>query len=304
VKTYCPPDQWNITAPVMEHHQRNDGGNRRINETFARYFRMPSGFVQTLYLSQVQQALAIKMAVEYWRTLRPHCMGALYWQLNDLWPVASWASLEYQGKWKQLHHHARRFFAPLAAFVTAPEAGFVELWVVNDLPTKASVRLSPALLDLDGKAVKGKNASSTPRTTLVAVQAGSVRRVARWAVADLVPEGDLDARFLQVSLEGQSEGRTYVHATTHVFTEFKRLHLRAPRIKMSVTGLAVRLETDVPAFFVVLNADGVRGEFDDNSITLLPGAPRTLTFAPKQPVGAVAFRKSLRIEHLQGSYAG
>ena len=89
---------------------------------------MPDGFENFVYLSQVQQGLAIKTAVEHWRHLRPVCMGTLYWQLNDLWPVCSWSSLEYGGKWKLLHYMAKRFYAPtiLSAFQTRDD--MVEVW--------------------------------------------------------------------------------------------------------------------------------------------------------------------------------
>jgi beta-mannosidase len=65
----------------------------------------PKDFANFVYLSQIQQGLAIKTAVEYWRSLKPHCMGTLYWQLNDTWPVASWSSLDYGGSWKAMHYH-------------------------------------------------------------------------------------------------------------------------------------------------------------------------------------------------------
>ncbi len=97
---FASGDDLNISSPVMESHQKNRGGNARIAETMFRYFRFPMDFADFVYLSQVQQGLAIKTAVEFWRSLKPHNMGALYWQLNDTWPVASWASLDHGGGWK------------------------------------------------------------------------------------------------------------------------------------------------------------------------------------------------------------
>lgn len=128
VRTYCPPKDWNLTSPTMEFHQRNDAGDRRILEMFARYFWMPAGFEQALYLSQVQQAVAIKTAAEGWRAPRPRCMGALYWQLNDVWPVASWSSLEHGGRWKALHHHARRFYQPVIVCVRTVKTRRARRW--------------------------------------------------------------------------------------------------------------------------------------------------------------------------------
>ena len=96
-----------------------------------------------VYLSQIQQGLAIKTAVEYWRSLKPHCMGTLYWQLNDTWPVASWSSLDYGGGWKALHYMARRFFQPVSV-VAIPEEGTLHFHGLNDLAGPQSLELSVA----------------------------------------------------------------------------------------------------------------------------------------------------------------
>ena len=97
IRRFADPADFNIAAPVMESHQKNRGGNARIAETMFRYFRFPVDFENFVYVSQVQQGLAIKTAVTHWRSLKPHCMGALIWQLNDTWPVCSWSSLDHGG---------------------------------------------------------------------------------------------------------------------------------------------------------------------------------------------------------------
>ncbi len=297
VEGYCPPEDRNITAPTMEWHQRNDGGNRRINEMFSRYFRMPVGFAQTLYLSQVQQSLAIKTAVEYWRTLRPQCMGALYWQLNDIWPVASWASVEYGGRWKQLHHHARRFFQPVAAFIhqrkDASEGEIVEAWMVNDEPHEAEVAVELALCGFDGTPGKSE-------TLRVRVAAGSALRLGRWKVDHFCADDAARQRqFLHTALNGTVGGQAIVHANTHVFTEYKRCRLADATVTATVDGAKVTLTTDKPAFYVMASAQA-GAEFDDNSFTLLPGKPRTLTLRDMRdaavPVGTVS------VMHLRQSY--
>ena len=101
--TFVNPEDLNPTAPDFEWHQKNAGGNRRILETISRYFRFPKDIDGILYLSQLQQALAIGTGVQAWHSEMPRCMGTLFWQLNDNWPVASWSSIEYGGKWKALH---------------------------------------------------------------------------------------------------------------------------------------------------------------------------------------------------------
>ena len=92
-------------------HQKNNGGNEKIDRMLAKYFPAPKDLGERLYLSQALQALAIETAVAYWRSLEPHCRGTVIWQLNDWWPVASWSSLEYDGRWKAMHYAMKRFYA-------------------------------------------------------------------------------------------------------------------------------------------------------------------------------------------------
>ena len=135
IDTFAGAGDLNIASPVMESHQKNAGGNARIAETMFRYFRYPEGFDNFVYLSQIQQGLAIRTAVDYWRSLKPHCMGTLYWQLNDTWPVASWASLDHGGRWKALHYMARRFFQPVnVVAIPAADGRTFQFSAINDTP--------------------------------------------------------------------------------------------------------------------------------------------------------------------------
>ena len=287
IRQYASENQFNVTAPVMEWHQRNPGGNSRITEMFSRYFRMPEGFANFVYLSQVQQALAIKTAVEHWRHLRPTCMGTLYWQLNDNWPVCSWSSLEYGGKWKLLHHAARKFYAPVLVSAFQRKEGTLELWVTNDQMSPVKGAVVAEVRGFDGKLCR--------RLRLPArVAAGSAKLVKTLKVDDLAPEPT--EVFLELTFKGATN--------THFFTEYKRCEPARPKIRMDVLdGYRVKLQTDKPAFFVSLTAEGIPGEFDDNGITLLSGRPQTLRFTPKQDLSLAAFRKSLTLQHLRSSYA-
>jgi beta-mannosidase len=113
IRTYADESEWNMTSYIMEHHQRNEVGNTKIITYMTDHFRLPQDFKSLVYLTQLLQAEAVCSGVEYWRRNRQRTSGTLYWQLNDCWPVASWASLDYFGRWKALHYAARRFYAPL-----------------------------------------------------------------------------------------------------------------------------------------------------------------------------------------------
>src|SRR5690606_27354663 len=145
-----------------------------------------------VYLSQVQQGLAIRTAVEWWRSLKPHCMGTLYWQLNDTWPVASWSGLDHGGGWKGLHYMARRFFAPVAAFVIPDKAGNFVVNAVNDGLEPVDIEVAIDAVAMDGNATSlarfagkvGTDAAAALGTIEAAkVPAGSVLAY-RWTASD------------------------------------------------------------------------------------------------------------------------
>ena len=113
VKTFALPEDCNPFSYVMEKHQRNNAANGKIMNYLYQTYLYPTSFDAFVYASQLLQADAIRYGVEHFRRNRERCMGAIYWQLNDCWPVISWASIDYCGRWKALHYAAKRFFRPL-----------------------------------------------------------------------------------------------------------------------------------------------------------------------------------------------
>src|SRR5262249_40916312 len=113
--------------------QRHRGGNGKIMHYLTDHFRLPRDFAALVYLTQVLQAEAIRIGVEHWRR-HPACAGTLYWQLDGCWPVASWSSLDYYGRWKALHYASRRFYAPILLSIE-DEGEQMGVFVSNDQPT-------------------------------------------------------------------------------------------------------------------------------------------------------------------------
>jgi beta-mannosidase len=113
VKTYAEEKDWNMTSYIMEFHQRSGSGNGLMIGQMTDTFLMPKDFSSLVYLSMILQAEGIRYGVEHWRRNKHRVSGTLIWQLNDCWPVASWASLDYFGRWKALHYAAKRFYAPV-----------------------------------------------------------------------------------------------------------------------------------------------------------------------------------------------
>jgi len=268
IRTFAKGDDLNIASPVMESHQKNVGGNARIAETMFRYFRFPEGFENFVYLSQVQQGLAMKIAVEYWRSLRPHCMGALYWQLNDVWPVASWSSLDYGGGWKLLHHMARNFFAPITV-VGIPQGDQVRFVGLNDTDQAISVSLKPRIANMAGE-------TQDMEAHRMEVPANAATEICRVDIGEL-GEGEL----LCFAWDAEDKASGFDHVMT---APYKTMPLVDPRISMDVTPtdntFEITLTAQALGLFVSVESD-VAGRFSDNALTLLPNQPATLIFTSK-----------------------
>jgi len=290
VDTYAGKDQRNLTSPVMEHHQKNARGNQIIFESFSRYFRVPEGFENQLYLSQVQQALAIQTATEFWRSHRPQTMGVVYWQLNDLWPVASWSSVTYSGRWKVLHYAARRFFEPVHVAGFRLKDGTVKVTLTNDTATSVKGSVTLAWYTPEGKAV----ATEALKTEIAADSAKEVRV---WTAAEL-PEAT--GHFLEITF--QHPGGT--SRSTVFLTEPKRVELADPglilRVEEKDGGLEVLVKAAKPAFWVTLDQGDLPGRFDDNGVTLLAGEERRFRWIGKK-LGAQTLKRKLKLFDLYGS---
>ena len=146
VESFTEPGDRNIFSRIMERHQRNGAANGKIMAYLAQTYKYPHSFDDLLYASQLLQAEAIRYGVEHWRRNRGRCMGAIIWQLNDCWPVASWSSIDYFGRWKALHYAAKRFFAPI--MISAEEEGELsqnpKINEYRTAPIERSVRLNVA----------------------------------------------------------------------------------------------------------------------------------------------------------------
>lgn len=113
IESFTLPEDRDLNGYIMDYHQRSPNGNRKIFAYLLEWFRYPKNFTETLWLTQLTQAVAIQYACEHARRMQPRMMGTLYWQINDLWPCASWSSVDSFGRWKALQYFARRFYAPI-----------------------------------------------------------------------------------------------------------------------------------------------------------------------------------------------
>ena len=279
----------------MPSHQKHPRGNQLIREYMLRDYREPKDFASFLYVSQVLQAEGIKVGAESLRRSRPRTMGSLYWQLNDCWPVASWSSIDYFGRWKALQYYAKRFYAPLLVS-TSEEDGQVGVHVVSDLTAPVSGVLEARLLDLSGAVVwEEKQPVSAPPL--------SSRKVLTVAKARLLEGRAPGAVFLEAGLA--VDGKE-VASNTRFFAPPKDMALVKPEIAVEVKpaegGFRVSLSSPTLARHVRLAFDGDDGSFSDNYFDLLPGRPVAIVYRSKGTVEAEAFRKGLEVVSILDAY--
>ncbi len=292
IESFTAPGDRNPSSPVMETHQRNDGGNARILETMCRYFRFPKGFEEMVFLSQVQQGLAIKTAIEFWRSTKPRCMGTLYWQINDIWPVASWSSLDYGGQWKLLHYLARRFFNPVS-IVAIPEAGDIVIKGMNDGPEPADLALDIVLADVKGGVRSLKRLD-------VSLGLESASELARMPLED-VGEGQF-LFFEWKDSRGNALGHNDFFPRAYKYYDLPEPDIRAEWREENGAPV-LTISASEPALFVSAQV-ACPGYFSDNCVTLLPDRAASLNFVPRKGAAPTMddLKNSLKISHLAQTY--
>ena len=272
VRSFAEPCDMNLFSPVMETHQRSPAGNGKILYYLSETYRYPKDFASLVYISQVLQMESIQSGVDHWRRHRGRCMGAIYWQLNDCWPVASWASIDYCGRWKALHYGACRFFAPLRAtvFIDETEAAppgslagplkrTVRVFVHNDTVSPAEGTISLLLLDRDFNAL----AEETLNVKLPALSASEVMvRDYRGAINTVELERSC---FVTVKLQ---IGGAVISKETVLFVPPKYFSFNRPEYDVNVSDkgdyFAVTVKANTFCRFVRVKLEGENPVFSDN----------------------------------------
>jgi beta-mannosidase len=294
IRSFARWDDLALESPVMLSHQKSGSGNQLIREYLLRDYKEPKDFASFLYVSQVLQAEGIKVAAEALRRARPRTMGSLYWQLDDCWPVASWSSIDYFGRWKALQYYAKRFYAPLLASISEQEGQLV-VTLVSDRTTPVMGELVTRLLDLSGTTLWEEKKP----VTLVPLASQPALSVAR---ETLLEGREPKAVFLQAQL--LVDGRV-ASSNVRFFTAPKELALQGPKIAVEASaaaeGIRLRLSSDTLARHVRLACDA-DGSFEDNYLDLVPGQPVEVLFRPKQPISLESFKKGLEFVSLVDAF--
>ncbi len=301
--TFCPPEEMNVFGPAMENHQKNAAGNQIISDYVSRRYRYAKDYAALAYLSQLNQAYCMQVGVEHFRRSMPRTMGALYWQINDCWPVFSWSSLEFGGRWKALHYEARRFFAPalLSVHVPGDEKAGIGNYISNTIhdinvytvyegrePQTGLVQWTLYTLD-DAIVAAGKQE--------VALRYGEAVQQATLDFADAIAQHGRRQLYLRLWLDIDNAA---VSEQTVFFTAPRFLNLRRASIASKVHSQSdgsAEIEFSSPVFQhrVEFDIPGMAYRASDNFFDLFPNVPhRVVVRAEKLTEAELAGRLTAR----------
>jgi beta-mannosidase len=268
-----PEDRTGISTPVMLAHQKNNEGNSIIQDTMRRDYPEPKNFASFLYVSQVVQAEGIKIGAEHFRRSRPETMGALFWQLNDCWPVVSWSAIDYYGRWKALQYYARRFYAPI---LVSPhvEDGSVKTYIVSDKTQATEATLRVRLMDFDGRVMLDESLA-------VEVAPLSSQVYLEWPLYKLTQAGAADTSRVFVVADLTVSGATISHNLLYL-APVKEVHLKPAVLKVETlankaNNAVIRISSPVLARSVYLSFGNLDVKVSDNYFDLLPGETVEIT---------------------------
>ncbi len=295
IQTYAAPEDQNMTSYIMEHHQRSGSGNGLMIGQMTDTFRMPKNFESLVYLSMLLQAEGIRYGVEHWRRNRHRVSGTLIWQLNDCWPVASWSSLDYFGRWKALHYAAKRFYAPVLLSVE-DDGTRMSIHVTSDLTKEWQGLVHWRLEDVNGNVIL-----SSEQRIIARLLADTP--IQAFDFADKVDDSNKRNLVFVVELY---QGDEKLATSVSCFAPIKHLALKQPELKVDVElkdgTLIFNVSAKSLARFVELALEGVDIVFSDNYFDVPAGQSVKVTAPLPKGWTLEQAKNALQVRSLVDSY--
>lgn len=295
VESYTESEDRNIFSYVMERHQKNPSANGKILYYLSDTFQYPKDFDSLLYTSQILQAEAIKYGVEFWRQNRGRCMGSIYWQLNDCWPVASWSSIDYYGRWKALHYFAKAFYAPVLLCAKEQDTS-AELYLCNESRNEISGILEWRLCRNTGEILSSgkKDVKVSPLSSLLCESLNFSDTLKEKA---LTRECYLEYDFV---VDGAMKSQGSVLFTKPKYFKFIKPEITYD-IKETADAFQIILHANAFAKYVEVDFDVIDAIANDNYFDLSPNKEKIITIKKEdisQSVGQSQFVSYLKIRSI------
>ena len=269
IRSFAKESDFYMSSPVMKNHQKCASGNGKILYYMVDNYYIPKAFDDLVYVSQLSQAESIRYAVEHLRRNNGRCNGALFWQLNDCWPVNSWSSIDYSGKWKALQYYSKRFNSPVAfSFLKQKESLAIHCY--NESDTRFNGNMVWEIIKFDGEVLdRGEttcniNTNEVKQAIIINIKKYKKQKNSVVFVAKLF------------DLVGKE-----VYSQTFCFVKERLLKLKEPNIEKQISiehnELKITLKSHTFVKSVMLHLQGITEPFSDNYFDLLPNEHKTVT---------------------------
>jgi beta-mannosidase len=285
VKKFTVEEDWNINSQVMRNHQKHGRGIEIITNYMEKYFGVPEKFEDYLYVSQLLQAYGVGDALETHRIRTPHCMGTLYWQINDCWPVASWSSIDYYGNKKALYYTAKNIFEEII-LASEMQSDTLAVYLVSDLLEDINGQLVIEVVDFFGNVLR------KDIVNYVTAASNTSSRVCYYPIRrDFTAKADELFVLLSFTGDNQDVKLTKVQYLTYP----KNLKLPESEINLSIqktkNGYTINVKSGVLSKNIYISSSE-NGEFSDNYFDLLPNSEKIITFTPENNIEPIFKIKS------------
>jgi beta-mannosidase len=296
---YLNEEERNISHPICARHVTPADGAKRIFNAFLERFLLPSGFDNALWLSQIQQGVAVKAQLERARMSEVPPTGFVYWHFNDCWPGCSPSSLDSEGRWKALHFMSRRFFAPLwVCGGYHAESGAVDLFAFNDGVKPFKGEMQWRLTQMDGAVA----AEGSKKVVLAPASREKPASVKVQEALRKIGAPNLILWFYLLDEQGNQVGWNMT-----LFCSPRELALQPPRLRAEIrnwddNSFAVTLTSHHPAMWVWLSLDGMDARYDDNFFCIEPDKPFRVRITPSTRIKLDQFRQIIRIGSLRDTW--
>ncbi len=284
------PEDRTPQHPVIEHHNKQVEGQERLFRFQAAHYTVGKNFNDFVYRGQLVQANALKTAVEHWRRRKFNTSGALYWQLNDCWPVSSWAVIDSGLRPKASYFYTKRFFAKQLVSIKK-NGSKIEVWGTNDSLERFKGMLEAKVLSFTGEKYFGieievllKPNSSSKIFEIPHFPKESMEKYESYIAAHLLSDGYVI-----------SENRFFFAEPKHL--RFPKPSFTSKIIEKNEKTYQLRIQTDLFAKDIQIEIDGYDAEFNDNYFDMDAGALKIVQC--KVPVPVKNIENKIKLFSLQ-----
>jgi len=290
IEKFTAPEDRHPQSKVMEHHNKQVNGPERLVWFLSHHFKVPSDLKTFSYLTQVNQGEAMKAGIMHWRRRKFKTAGALIWQLDDCWPVASWSLIDYYGDLKASYYYTKRAFDSVAVSLVL-NGDSIEAWIINDLLEEKNVTLDIA-------AFNSKDKKTFKKSCKVEVPANSSKLIMRIALSEIKKTDPTNVAVVSIlKVKGLKE-----RYDTLLLDEPKHIAFRKPKIKIirvkvldkSKKRFEIRIASDTIVKALSLQIRGVKGSFNDNCFDMVPRIERSIDVTLEKPARTGDLQKKLQ----------